>query len=76
MQLFTIAYVLMNATASAMKPEGCFHPSKVMQFRSVLMKEFGMKLIWPSIIAIELFWIFEQTDSKNLSKQDFEMFFK
>lgn len=44
MQLLTIAYALMNATASAMKPEGCFHPSKVMQFRSVLKKEFGMKL--------------------------------
>ena len=44
MQLLTIAYALMNATASAIKPEGCFHPSKVMQFRSVLKKEFGMNL--------------------------------
>ena len=44
MKLVTIAYALINATASAMKSEGCFHPSKIMQFRSVLNNEFGMKL--------------------------------
>ena len=33
-------------TASAMKSEGCFYPSKIMQFRSVLNNEFGMKRIW------------------------------
>ena len=39
-----ISFVMIHAIVNAFKPEGCFHPSKVMQFRTSIKTEFGINL--------------------------------
>ena len=39
-----ISFAMIHAIVNAFKPEGCFHPSKVMQFRTSIKTEFGINL--------------------------------
>ena len=39
----SLVNILVNAVC-AFDPRGCFHPSKVMQFRATLKSEFGINL--------------------------------
>ena len=39
-----IAFAMIHVIVNAFKPEGCFHPSKVMQFRTSIKTEFGINL--------------------------------
>ena len=41
---FGIMYAFINPAACASKPEGCFHPTKVMQFRKSLTRDLGINM--------------------------------